>query len=638
MGQIDSKRKTGIVHLAILLLVFGVFAAVLFSGFFPKYKGIKILALISFTPVFAAFVVFVVESLRKGKASIFRCNNNYPFIIIVAGMLIAYLPYLTQPFLFGDDLWGFTGKANNDLGFYLDYYRCLASIPGSLYSGISWGNSNLGRCITFVAVIAFVWLVYRWMLVVSKKRLTSFVVAFSVAIGLPMADMLGFLSVFPLVFGLVFSVFSVSLLYEVHVSREMSKAHRAWLTMTAILSMFIGFNCYIIATPIVFLLCASLLFFSTRSNRSNSFVIKYALVMILAGAMFYGINAFACDYYDVVGNSSRGSLSFDPLFYADKGVWFFTVVLPQTIYSIWMSVIGTALSARHNLFWGASIDQGVSIFILLVTAGLLAFLMARVYQREKRPLLVIGLVALIPASFYPFLLLPESNYMSYYAFPLYCLVIFYTILALREIALIIYRWRTGSGTHVSRKGNKKTPLYIVIAVALLMVGQANCYSQQAWVNFCSKGYLIAKNTIMSNIDAINATKHIHVYGSAHPVSVSTYPIYLIKQVLSDVDYQFGDLVVTASTTESYLGGMNDDQRDAVLAQASPQTVDTINKYYIKDEYYNIYWYTVPEGQSDELTASDTAIIRDAFIASGLIPSEGSAVFVDYRMYWQWVMF
>ena len=653
----NKPARIGVAHLSVFAVVLAVFACYLFSGFFHKYIGIKMLALVSFVPVISAMIIYAVSSLRKGEASIISGRNNIPFIYIAIAMLLAYLPFLTQPFLFGDDLFFFKGGANNNLGSFLEYFRCLASIPYSLFSGIYWGNSNIARCITFGVAVLLAWFLYHWMLKVSKKRLTPFIVTLVMVVSLPMADILGFLAVFPMLFGLLFSVFSVGLLWETVENPNITKPHKIGLAIVAILSAFIGFNCYIIATPIVFVLCATLLCFSSRNKPLGRFVVQYAIVMIIAGVSSYAINIFAYNYYGIEGQASRGQLSFDPSFYAGKVFWFFNTVLPQTIFSIWMSLTGTFVGDRHNLFWGTTLDPVLGGILLFVTFALLAFAFVVWCRRTKRISIAIGLIALVPASFYPFLLLPESNYMSYYAYPLFCLLILYVVLSLRELVLVLQNRFSKNGFYakesrdvskhrlIARHGKDphgerscRASSVLVAALGILLIVQTGSYAQKSWVNFCDTGYLVAKNAIMSNLGAVESTKRIHVYGSAHPVSISTYPIQLIENVLVDIDYDFGNLEITASTTESYLNGMGYEQWETVMAQAGEEEAKLLEKYYAKDPYYHVDWYTVPQGQDEGVTTEETALLREIFVSCGLIPREGEAVFVDYRMYWQWMSF
>ena len=106
----NKPARIGVAHLSVFAVVLAVFACYLFSGFFHKYIGIKMLALVSFVPVISAMIIYAVSSLRKGEASIISGRNNIPFIYIAIAMLLAYLPFLTQPFLFGDDLFFFKGE------------------------------------------------------------------------------------------------------------------------------------------------------------------------------------------------------------------------------------------------------------------------------------------------------------------------------------------------------------------------------------------------------------------------------------------------------------------------------------------------------------------------------------------------
>lgn len=637
MVQMSAKRRTGVTHLAVLLIVFGMLSAFLFSGFFPKYIGIKVLALLSFSPVLAALIIYIARSLREGKASIFKWQNNYPFILIVAAMLVAYLPLLTQPFLFGDDLWGFGGRDNNNLGSFLGYFRCLASIPNALYSGIYWGNSNVGRCITFIAALAFAWLVYRLLLAITQKRLTSLVVTFAAVVSLPMADILGFLSVFPMVFGMLFSVFSVSLLYEAHGKKNMSKFGKLCLSFVAVLSLFIGFNCYIISTPIVFVFCAALVYFSPCGKREAAFIGKYAAVMVVAGVMYYAVNSFACQYYEIAGQSARGQISFDPAFYGEKIIWFCTTVVPKTIYGLWMSLSGSGIGSANNNFWGNSLDPGISAAIIAITAVLFVFMLIMRYRQGRRVAPLLGLIALVPASFYPFLLLPESSYISYYAYPLFCVLVLYVILSARELVLLLAARIGGVGAHAEKNSALRGPL-CVLSIAVLVSLQVSAYSQKAWVNFCTTGYTVAKNAVMSNHDQVNETKHIHVYGSPHLVGVNVYPVSLIDQVISDTDISKEGLVITASTDERYVDRLQRPQYETLEAWADPESLEVIRKYYTRNEYYDYYQFAIPDGQSDEAIEYEMSLITKTFNASGLIPLEQDAVFIDYRTYWQWVTF
>lgn len=607
-------------------------AAYAFCGLFQGYLAIRLLFLVVFPPIAAALVYYLAGAYRDGEIRLlFVKDGKIPFLFVIIALLAALFPLLTHSFLFMDDLWYFDGSTvQNVIQLFIGFGRPLAGISAGFYSGISWSNSCIGRIISFVLILCYALLLYVWFQKFSKNNMLSLIMTVIVAGNFTIADMLGLILLFPMFFGLIFSAFSVMLFYHVYEKgKDLSKWQKLLFTLVSMLSLFYGFNHYAIATPIVFLFLAVIVYYEKWGKRLFYFFLKYAGLMVCAATLYYlSIYAFS-SRYNIAGQiANRGALSFGVQMIIQKAEWFLFTVLPQCVYRVYCLFLGREIVITNNVYFSTGMrSHALTICLLILFAAILLVGFIRFYLRQRKVLPVVVLLAFIVFAFYPNLILPDSTYMSYYAYAVMALLLFYFISGIGEIGkLIRTKWNW------ARIRSAALPALCVICVLVCL--NVNRYAQDFWVEYNMTGYTIAENAARDNLDEIKSSKWIHVIGTQSPVQSNTFPIYLVQHVLRNLGLNPAEYRITASSSSYCTVGLSTAEYKELLSSATAQEAAKLSGYYRKDPMYDLYWlnnYNIPK--------EDQTILEHAFNRAKQIPSsQDHAVFIDLSAFPQLARF
>lgn len=622
------------VYVAVWLIVLAILSGILSGGFFQGYTALKITYLIVLPPVIAALVLYLMRLKKEGSIPLLKGSAETPAFSVAASFILFSLwPFFLKinSFLFMDDLYIFNGRALNNLGEMLQYGRPLAMLLQSLYSGMSWESSHKGRIITALFILIFALMVYLWLLRFAKQGYVPLLGAVLVAGSFTVADMTGLICIIHMPLGLIFSGFSIMLLYEVLNNRREFRGAMVWiLGVSALFSLYFGFNHYAIATPIIFFFLAVPLLYEPWGRKQFVLLVWSAVLLAVAGALYYLSVHFFSQLYGVVGQiSARGTVGLSLDFYIQKVQWFVETIIPQGIYKVMALFLGRNQFAPHNLYfatepvsltWKAGL---LGTYVLIAGFGIFRLL------RRGKGIQALILMAFLPLSFYPMLILPQSDYMSYYAFANFALLMLFFLWSCMELAGVIWQ-RLSEPVH--RLTGKLLP-YAVFGLCLLSSIHVNEYVQEYWIDYNKAPRVLVEDALLREKDLLEETGWIHVFGSQTPVQVTNYPLQLIQHTLRDMGFAAVDIRITASIFPFASNGIVPALYEELKLTARPDQQGRLADLHHYDSNYNLYW--LRGGISEE----DSNFLREIYTKAGLIPaSDEDALIIDLTRVREQVVF
>lgn len=621
-----ADRRKDIIKVATLYAFLLILTTIFLQWNYEGYFALKLYFLLIFPLAAMGLILLLVKSMAEIRKLVRNEKNGaLALVALLVAEVIAVLPMLTQSYLFMDELWSFQeGGITSSIIGGIPYGRPLVFFPFSFYDGISWANSYRGRIVSTCIALLITLFIFLWIYKMSKSVACSFVLALFTCVTSSMMDMVSFMAAASILWGLLFSIVSILSFHEAvetFYAREIKSLF--WL-IASLCALVLGFNCYAIATPIVFFFLGVYVFYRCEGKKIFSYFTTYAGVFLVSILIYYLSVLFFCDRYDIVGQvANRGSISFSPEFLIQKIKWFVTAVLPQGIYRILDALTFGRITVRNNLFWETSLIGNLGwmlcgLFFAFILIGVVLFF--RHGQREGLTTFVLEILLTI-ASFYPFLILPESNYMSYYAFPCFCMsCLLFVIAALGFYRTVVFK---AKNIHLWKQ-------VFIVGAAILFAVEFNVYSNTAWVQYNTIPFTVAKTEILNQYQILKEKRQIYVIGAAAPVQLDSFSIQMIQQVLLDLGENIEEYRITCTLNDAYSTGIAQNIFEKVYEQVSQSERDLLNRCYSKDLYYGIYWAV-----EQNISPEDAQVLKQIFINTGVIPTREEAVWVDLRSINAW---
>lgn len=228
------------------------------------------------------------------------------------------------------------------------------------------------------------------------------------------------------------------------------------------------------------------------------------------------------------------------------------------------------------------------------------------YKQKSIVTTIISLCA-IPLSFYPFLILPESCFLTYYAICLIMLMEWYVLDGID----FVKEW-------LFKKQSRSKVVYILVLAVVL---QSSGYAQNVWINYNRDSYEYLANTISSKLSQSEEIDTIAVYGSLSPyVGGREYVIFAVENVLSELGYSSQDFIITQSDNEYYITIFNDGEVAGMETILGAEKLEKVFQYYIHDDLYSRWIYNGNATEDDELD-----FLQECFVDTGQIVLEGNNV-------------
>lgn len=546
-----------------------------------------------------------------------RISLKY-YLLLLAVQTIAFLPLYTQNFMYGDDLWGFAsnyeGQLDNGLYFsrpFIDFL--LGVLPDTSFLSIRYFRLYNGFILFIFGCVLFKYLVSKGM-----KENASFCFASLAIAGCFAVDCIAYASIYPINISLLLS--AVSCIYYLKAVETAESKQKCMLLLVSVACLFTAFCMYQLGTTIVFLLYIVSEKASTerkewkRFSRAFVYLIFYGTITVLYLAAsrilgyITGISA---------GQSARGviNLSADSILF--KAKWFATDVIPQTLTRIVGTISGNIFYKENNMFYQCNykLNWLGMIFNVCLLALIVLFIAVTAFRKKSGVYLLICLTA-IPLSFWPFLVLPESVYLTYYAMGTILLFLWYIFGGITVLLQAV------SDKLILLRGKTLTPsILYTTAILIIVILQSNYYAENAWVNYCRDSYEFLANTIAGNLNSSDEIDTISVQGQISPyVGGHDYVIFCVQNILTELGKEPGNFTILQSDNAFYINIFNDNEANKMKNILGTEQMDKLLQFYEHDNLYSRWCY---RGNAND--AESLVFLRDSFVKTGQMTLYGKNV-------------
>lgn len=506
---------------------------------------------------------------------------------------VAFLPMYIQRFMYGDDLWGFSGSFNGDLSSGIYYSRpFLPFLQGALLKTSS-ETLNYFRILNGFILFLFGCIFFKFLVLLTKKIKTSFTISLMLIAGCFAVDCVAYASIYPINSSLLLSALSFVLYME---AKQWKKGKKFFLFIS-VLSLFSAFCMYQIGTPIVFVM------YIINETYCDKIKGKKRLVNFLKYLIYYGCTAVGYLVFTKIlqilthqgaGQAARSQLISSFPQALDKIIWFFQTVLPQTINKVIALFAGSFFFNENNMFYYCTYkSQIIGTIITILCFTLLGISIAYHAYKQKSMAYLFLAICVIPLSFWPFLILPESYTLTYYCIGILALFVWYIFDGIR----VVFLWLRKKST----AGKIITFLpKIVPFILMLLVFQSNYYGSTAWINYSRDSYEYIANILAANLIAQNNIENIAVIGNLNPyVGGRDYVIFCVEDILRELKLEPTDYAITQSENEFYILSFNDDETANMKEILGSANMEKLMQYYVHDEMYSRWVYNgQATGQED----------------------------------------
>lgn len=570
------------------------------------YKGIGYYILdCLFSLCYIDSIYRIIEFLLFKKDKKQDITNYYIILLVVT--IIAQLPMMTQNFMYGDDLWGFQKAFVGNLNSGIALSRPLIGYVQQFVNNLSFDNLYSFRIINVFVIYLFSCIIFKFIYEQKKNKELALIIAVFMCASCSAIDCVAYASIFPLVYAILLSALATVLYVRGISEKKYTFFAEAFVCL-------IGAFCFYQVGTAIFIILFSIFALQSENYKDE----KKKCLITIGNYLFYALTTLTyLGFAKLVqhltgvaqGQTARSEIISSFAQIRGKGAYFFETVIPQTCNRIIANFGGRNLFAENNLFYiNTFTNKNMVILQILVIAVVFGDI---IYWSIKKKSIITFLngVVLFPVSFWVFLVLPESPYLTYYAV---CIIFYFTICVCDIISIIFMRV----------KSNREI---IVFAITILVAINANIYAETSWVNYNRDAYEYIANSITAEIN--NEEKQsIVVYGSIGPYTGGhDYVIFLVQNVLTELGKNSEEYEIIQTDNEYYISIFNDNDAQIMKDIIGEQRFENLTQYYIHDDMYNRWLFGgwMPEDAYDE--------IHKCFREAGLLLEDyDSSIIIDMK--------
>lgn len=301
-----------------------------------------------------------------------------------------------------------------------------------------------------------------------------------------------------------------------------------------------------------------------------------------------------------------------------KAIWFITV-LKESIEQIISSFVGcnAFLSPwmHYLLYFKSNIIEIISMIfaLVLIVAGVINI------WKQYRMWGILNTIAMLPLSYYVFLILSESSYTSYYAVGLCSVILMVMIFGAEFVFEKLFNI-----IKIEEHLRKQICCLGSIVICFIMVWNGNYYMRNFWVRYNAYGYTYLKQTIADNYD--NETR-IHILGTLYPGQADVYSTSAVRMACKELGIDLTNIEVTSSTNDQYIVNLSLEVYEYILTQLSEKDKEFMENSYIIDTAFSVCTLNA-EKMSDRDYRQLERIMKEV----NVIPTEGDGdtLIVDIR--------
>ncbi|MDO4343726.1 MAG: hypothetical protein Q4C50_02870 [Eubacteriales bacterium] len=522
------------------------------------------------------------------------------YIVLLLVQIVAMLPMYTQSFMYGDDLWAFADDYSGTITASMLYSRPYLDLLKGPLLDTSFQSIKYFRIYNSLILFAFGCILFKFTYEQTKQASRALIFSALAISSCFAVDCVAYASIYPINGSLLSSGISFVLYVK---SKRAEKKEKIALLIGSMICLLNAFYMYQIGTPFVFVMY---MIYEGRQRKSDTkrfcdafyYVINYAIVAVVylcSTKLFQKICAID------MGQEARGQfISLDQV--GGKIYWFLTEVCPQTAHRLIGILFGNTLFNQNNMFYKVTFKAGAEwmgvLFVsVLVFLGALSVIKTGI--RLKSVMYIFIALVAIPLSFWPFLVLPESTYLTYYAI----------------VIIILFLWYVIDGVSILMKKfclNKKISEGVILTIMIISVLQSNAYAENAWVNYCRDSYEYLADSIAEGLSENPQTEAIVVQGSIGPyVGGHAYVIYCVKDILKEMSYNPENYSIVQYTNANYVDNFRGREVEEMQAILGEDVMEQLKSYYIYDEFYDRWLYN-----GTATSETDLNFLRECFLKTG----------------------
>lgn len=571
---------------------------------------------ICMTVVLTAIIWFLIIEESANTSN--KILGGY-YIKLLMVQTVAFLPFYTQNFMYGDDIWGFAKDFNGDISEGLYFSRPFIKFLLGPLSDTSFASMNVFRIFNGFILFLFGCVLLRFMIEQGVKFNKAFCFSAIAISGCVAVDCIAYASVYPINSSLLFSAVSYIMYLK---AREEAKEKKKIFFLISGICLFSAFCMYQIGTPVVFLMYMITERESSNKTEKNRFgnafifMINYGIVAIcylMVTKLFQYITGVSA------GQAARAEFisSLDDII--KKAEWFVTSVIPQSLSRISAIFFGNTLFNENNMFYTCTYKNAVLGICMVVGLLILILISVIVTSYKKKSMVYMFLsLAAIPLSFWPFLILPENTYLTYYALGIVILLIWYVW----DGASILFAWGKQKCKFIGRCEERMKG--IIISLLLITVAlQSNNYGENSWVNYSRDSYEYLANTIASKLKP--GTDTIAVTGSLSPyVGGREYVIFCVGDILTELGCDANSFEIIQSDNEYYVSIFNDSEVKHMEQKLGAERMDRLYQYYIHDDLYSRWCFNGTANDKESLE-----FLQECFFNTGQLKlADENTIFIS----------
>lgn len=573
------------------------------------YRILELLYTVCMTLILTKTLLYLLMDKNDSIADrpLYEC-----YIKLFLVQMLAFLPMYTQNFMYGDDLWGFATDFNGNLSTGLYFSRPFISFFYGILPETSFLTIRYFRIVNGMFLFGFGCILLRFIALRTQNLRLAFLISVMAVSSCTAVDCIAYASVYPINSALMISALSFVIYLE---ARENKGRRKFILLAESGICLFSAFCLYQIGTPIVFLFYLIAEKYGQDQKDGKRFV--HAFLYLI----YYGITAVAYMLINKAlqifigvanGQAGRGQMINSLELVRDKIVWFFGNVCPQALSRLVGNVCGNALFQENNMFYQCTFAEksiGIVLMVILTTL-IICSIVITAYQKKS---FVYGFIAVVavPLAFYPFLILPESVFLTYYAMAVILLFLWYAVDgACAVIRVVVMKWNRVR--KFERAGNVfLTGLVLIIAL------QSNYYAENVWVNYCRDSYEYLANRISSELTVRNNVDTILVNGTISPyVGGRDYVIFCVEDILRELGYSPENYHIVQSDNGYYLLSFPEGEIAGMEEVLGHERLEQVLQYYVHDDLYGRWSYNYTIQTQDEME-----FLKECFEETGQLATE-----------------
>ena len=576
--------------------------------------------------LFSAAATYALKYLATGsdpgnseKASVVK-KYKYEIALTII-IVITMLPLLTESFFYYDDWWGLGNLAADiaslNVQSMVTFARPFHNFTFLIFNNISIHNAFILKWVALPAVILYAVVLYRWLSSKTQNNGLSFLLACILSVFAPVMDCLGYGSITPYFYSVMFSAFSVICFehaYECYLQKEKSKLLINFAF--AFIMLFVALLTYQVGVQIVFILLAVAVYFNFQKKSLFKFNFAYLIFFGVTNVSYLLIFKILRWIYHAGTWRSQTIGSQSELV---GKIYFFKAVLIQCIMQIEAAFTGGSFfNERYRGYFISFSNQNVGNLLFMFVIVMIVLALISYWLRTRSVLGLLSLLAFIPMSFFVFLILSESGYLTYYAFGLISLLMFYFLTGLISFAQLVWEIIRKLSLNFKTIVEKEfKPAYLLLPMLVLSALVSNYYVRDFYVNYNSAVYNFVKYSIQTAIET-GDIKRIHVYGLISPINADVYSGFVVDTALKDLGKNVPDYEITYSRNKYFFMRMQEADYVRIYDLVPEHDKQILDRIYAFGETYSEYYIKAWPSEEDQLE------LQRIFMSAGVIPQASSS--------------